>query len=90
MVPWTKVTNLATLPEDGTPTKFEVVLEKVKDAWNTYTNIPAGAVYIARKAEEVTAYNLKFPHLGCAIDCRKITMIISAPATTVPSGWTVR
>ena len=41
-VPWTKVTNLATLPEDGTPTKFEVVLEKVKDAWTTYTNIPAG------------------------------------------------
>ena len=72
-VPWTKVTNLATLPEDGTPTKFEVVLEKVKDAWTTYTNIPAGAVYLSRKGDEVTAYNLKCPHLGCAIDYRKNT-----------------
>ena len=72
-VPWTKVTNLATLPEDGTPTKFEVILEKVKDAWTTYTNIPAGAVYLTRKGEEVTAYNLKCPHLGCAIDYRKNT-----------------
>ncbi|MEK9634199.1 MAG: hypothetical protein VW622_10205, partial [Opitutae bacterium] len=36
-VPWTKVAALASLPEDGTPTKFEVVLAKVKDAWTTYT-----------------------------------------------------
>ena len=70
-VPWTKVTALATLPEDGTPTKFEVILEKVTDAWTTYTNIPAGAVYLARNGDEVTAYNLKCPHLGCAIDYRK-------------------
>ena len=58
-VPWTKVTNLVTLPEDGTPTKFEVILERVKDAWTTYTNIPAGAVYLARNGDKVTAYNLK-------------------------------
>ncbi|MBP52846.1 MAG: (2Fe-2S)-binding protein [Opitutae bacterium] len=68
--PWTKVTALASLPEDGTPTKFEVVLEKVKDAWTTYTNIPVGAVYLARSGDKVTAYNLKCPHLGCAIDYR--------------------
>ena len=62
-VPWTKVTNLATLPGNGTPTKFEVILAKVRDAWTTYTNIPAGAVYLARNGKEVTAFNLKCPHL---------------------------
>ena len=72
-VPWTEVTSLATLPEDGTPTKFEVILEKVTDAWTTYTNIPAGAGYLARNGNEVTAYNLKCPHLGCAIDYRANT-----------------
>ncbi len=70
-VPWTKVAKLASLPEDGTPTKFEVVLEEVKDAWTTYRNIPAGAVYLARNGDDVTAFNLKCPHLGCAIDYRK-------------------
>ena len=70
-VPWTKVAALASLPEDGTPTKFEVVLAKVKDAWTTYTNIPAGAVYLTRKGDQVVSYNLRCPHLGCAIDYRK-------------------
>ena len=72
-VPWTKITRLNALPEDGTPTKFEVILAKVRDAWTTYTNIPAGAVYLARNGKEVTAFNLKCPHLGCAIDYRKNT-----------------
>ena len=70
-VPWTKIAKLSSLPEDGTPTKFEVILAKVRDAWTTYTDIPAGAVYLARKGEEVVAFNLKCPHLGCAIDYRK-------------------
>ncbi len=70
-VPWTKITKLASLPEDGTPTKFEVILAKVRDAWTTYTNIPAGAVYLARSGDQVTAFNLKCPHLGCAVDYRK-------------------
>jgi Rieske Fe-S protein len=70
-VPWTEITKLSSLPEDGTPTKFEVILAKVRDAWTTYTNIPAGAVYLARSGDQVTAFNLKCPHLGCAIDYRK-------------------
>ena len=70
-VPWTKVAAVASLPEDGTPTKFEVVLAKVKDAWTTYTDIPAGAVYLTRKGDQVVTYNLRCPHLGCAIDYRK-------------------
>lgn len=70
-VPWSKVALLASLPEDGSPAKFEVVQEKVVDAWTTYKDVPVGAVYLTRKNNEVVAFNLKCPHLGCAIDYRK-------------------
>lgn len=70
-VPWSKVTSLASLPEDGTPAKFEVIQEKVVDAWTTYKDVPVGAVYLTRKENDVIAFNLKCPHLGCAIDFRK-------------------
>ena len=59
------------LPDDGSPAKFEVVQEKVVDAWTTYKDVPVGAVYLSRSGNEVTAFNLKCPHLGCAIDFRK-------------------
>lgn len=70
-VPWSKVAPLASLPNDGSPAKFEVVQEKVVDAWTTYKDVPVGAVYLTRSEEDVIAYNLKCPHLGCAIDYRK-------------------
>ena len=69
--PWSKVTPLASLPEDGSPAKFEVIQEKVVDAWTTYKDIPVGAVYLTRQNNDVVAFNLKCPHLGCAIDYRK-------------------
>ena len=69
--PWSKVTSFSSLPEDGSPAKFEVVQEKVVDAWTTYKDVPVGAVYLTRKGDEVVAFNLKCPHLGCAIDFRK-------------------
>jgi Rieske Fe-S protein len=50
-----------------------VVQETVVDAWTTYKDIPVGAVYLTRKQDEVIAFNLKCPHLGCAIDFRKQT-----------------
>ena len=71
VAPWSKVTSFASLPEDGSPAKFEVVQEKVVDAWTTYKDVPVGAVYLSRRKEEVVAFNLKCPHLGCAIDYRK-------------------
>jgi menaquinol-cytochrome c reductase iron-sulfur subunit len=69
--PWSKVTPLASLPEDGSPAKFEVIQETVVDAWTTYKDIPVGAVYLTRQNNDVVAFNLKCPHLGCAIDYRK-------------------
>jgi Rieske Fe-S protein len=69
-VPWTRVAPLINLSEDGKPAKYEIILEQVKDAWTTYKNVPAGAVYLSRNGEEVIAFNLKCPHLGCAVDYR--------------------
>jgi Rieske Fe-S protein len=72
-VPWTKVTSVINLPDDGKPAKFEIILAEVKDAWTTYKNVPAGAVYLSRKGDKVIAFNLKCPHLGCAVDYRSKT-----------------
>lgn len=72
-VPWTRVTSVINLPDDGKPAKFEIILAEVKDAWTTYKNVPVGAVYISRKGDEVIAFNLKCPHLGCAVDYRSKT-----------------
>ena len=69
-IPWSKVTSLAALPKDGTPTRFGVVRERVTDAWTTLVNVPVGAVYLIRHGDGVKAFNLKCPHLGCAIDYR--------------------
>jgi len=68
--PWTRVTALATLAETGTPVKCGIVLEQVRDAWTTLTDVPVGAVYLLREGEVVKAFNVKCPHLGCAIDYR--------------------
>ena len=69
-VPWSKVVPLAALPEDGKPAKFGIVRERVTDAWTTLTDVPVGAVYLMRDGDGAKAYNLKCPHLGCAIDYR--------------------
>ncbi len=69
-VPWSKVTSLAALSEDGIPARFSIFREKVTDAWTTLENVPVGAVYLIRNGGEIKAFNLKCPHLGCAIDYR--------------------
>jgi menaquinol-cytochrome c reductase iron-sulfur subunit len=69
-IPWSKVASFSALPEDGTPTRFGIVRERVTDAWSTLRNVPVGAVYIVKQGDQVKAFNLKCPHLGCAIDHR--------------------
>ena len=75
-VPWSKVALLASLPEDGSPAKFEVVQEKVVDAWTTYKDVPVGAVYLTRKNNEVVAFNLN-AHTWV------VPLIIESKATTI-------
>jgi Rieske Fe-S protein len=62
-----RLTNLAALPEDGTPQKFPVVADRT-DAWNFFPNEPIGAVYLCRTGKDkVEALQVVCPHAGCSI-----------------------
>ena len=62
------VTSLGALPEDGMPRKFSVIASH-SDAWNRIPQVPVGAVYLMRKADnQVKAFNVVCPHLGCFVD----------------------
>jgi Rieske Fe-S protein len=50
------------------PHKFPVLATRV-DAWNKFTQVPIGAVYLRRTAEgQVSALNVVCPHAGCFVD----------------------
>jgi menaquinol-cytochrome c reductase iron-sulfur subunit len=67
-VPLIQVTTLDALPNDGVPRKFPVLANKT-DAWNKYVNVPIGAVYLRRTADDkVEALNVVCPHAGCFVD----------------------
>ena len=63
-----RVTGLGSLPDDGTPRRFEIIAEQV-DAWNRFPNVAVGAVYL-RKAgpNKVEALNVTCPHAGCPVE----------------------
>jgi len=64
------VANLNSLPENGEPRKFSVLATRV-DAWNRTPNVPVGAVYLQRVADnKVRALNVVCPHAGCFVDYR--------------------
>jgi menaquinol-cytochrome c reductase iron-sulfur subunit len=63
-----RVTRLEALPADGVPRKFPVLATRV-DAWNKFTEVPIGAVYLRRTAEnQLQAFNVVCPHAGCFVD----------------------
>ena len=63
-----KVTTLDALPADGVPRKFPVLADKT-DAWNKFTDVPVGAVYLRRTSDgKVEALNVVCPHAGCFVD----------------------
>jgi menaquinol-cytochrome c reductase iron-sulfur subunit len=67
-VPLIPVTTLEALPADGVPRKFPVLADKT-DAWNKYKNVPIGAVYLRRTADDkIEALNVVCPHAGCFVD----------------------
>jgi menaquinol-cytochrome c reductase iron-sulfur subunit len=66
-----KVGQLDAVPHDGTPVRFTVIVDRREDAWTTYLNVPVGAVYVRRAEQgrnEIVAFNVTCPHLGCAVD----------------------
>ena len=64
-----KVTTLDAIPADGSPAKFSVVADKV-DAWNRFTNVSIGAVYLRLVDGVPKALHTVCPHLGCFVDYR--------------------
>ncbi|HET6326958.1 MAG TPA: Rieske 2Fe-2S domain-containing protein [Planctomycetaceae bacterium] len=64
------VTPLAAVPSDGRPQIFTIYDDTI-DAWNKFANQPAGRVFLRRLPDgAVTAFNVRCPHLGCAVDYR--------------------
>ena len=64
-----KLTDLAMLPEDGTPQSFPVVTDKT-DAWTHAANQVIGSVYLRRTGEDsrpVEALQVVCPHAGCSV-----------------------
>ena len=67
-----RVTSLASLPDNGRPQIF-TVYDDVVDAWNKFANQPVGRVFLRRLPDgSVTAFNVRCPHLGCAVDYRPV------------------
>jgi menaquinol-cytochrome c reductase iron-sulfur subunit len=64
-----KVTTIDAIPADGTPAKFTVVADKV-DAWNRFTDVSIGAVYLRLVDGVPKALHTVCPHLGCFVDYR--------------------
>lgn len=62
------VTELATLPEDGSPVSFPVVVEAPRDGWNRMPPTQVGSVWLFLRGSEVWALSTICPHLGCGID----------------------
>jgi len=61
------IAGLEAIPDDGIPRKFPVLANRV-DAWNKFTQIPIGAVYLRRTGNQVQALNAVCPHAGCNVD----------------------
>jgi menaquinol-cytochrome c reductase iron-sulfur subunit len=64
-----QVTALAAIPADGRPQIF-TVYDYTVDAWNRFDQ-PVGRVFLRKLPDgSVTAFNVRCPHLGCAVDYR--------------------
>jgi quinol---cytochrome c reductase iron-sulfur subunit, bacillus type len=63
-----RVTTVGSLPDDGTPRRFEIIADQV-DAWNRFPNVAIGAVYLRKTgANKVEALNVTCPHAGCPVE----------------------
>jgi menaquinol-cytochrome c reductase iron-sulfur subunit len=65
-----RVTTVASVPADGHPQSF-TVYDDVVDAWNKFIDQPIGRVFLRKLPDgKITAFNVRCPHLGCAVDFR--------------------
>ena len=61
--------TFSALPESGEPQQFTVFDDKT-DAWNRFSGVPIGSVWLRRIENNVIAFNTVCPHLGCAVEHR--------------------
>ena|SRR5439155_4863803 len=96
-----RVTTLQALPSDGVPRKFPVLATRV-DAWNKFSQVPIGAIYLRRTSDnQLQAFNVVCPHAGCYVDflperghylcpCHNSTFTVAGkiddPASPAPRG----
>ena len=96
-----RVTTLEALVADGMPRKFPVLATRV-DAWNKFSRVPIGAVYLRRTSDnQLQAFNVVCPHAGCFVDflpdqgkylcpCHNSTFTVAGkiddPASPAPRG----
>lgn len=74
-----RLASLQTLPEDGTPRRFPVIMDRT-DAWNRFTGEPVGAVFLRRLQDgSVEALNVICPHAGCFVDYHTDKKIFFCP-----------
>jgi menaquinol-cytochrome c reductase iron-sulfur subunit len=75
-------TTLKSLPDDGRPQTF-TVYDSLVDAWNKTVNQPIGRIFLRKKPDgTVVAFNVRCPHLGCAIDFRPAELDFYCPCHT--------
>jgi Rieske Fe-S protein len=84
-----RVTSLDAVPDDGIPRKFPVLATRV-DAWNKFSQVPVGAVYLRRTpGGPVQAFNVVCPHAGCFVDYLPERSLFLCPchnSTFTPAG----
>ena len=64
--PMVFVTELSSLPGDGTPIRYPISQDLV-DAWNRESDQPVGAIFLRRTGDHVEALNAICPHAGCFV-----------------------
>jgi menaquinol-cytochrome c reductase iron-sulfur subunit len=63
---WIKTVPVDSLP-DGEPKRVALVADR-RDAWTLEKDVELGAAWLLKKGNDVVAWSVVCPHLGCAID----------------------
>jgi len=63
---WTRAIRLDALPQ-GVVKRVALIADR-RDAWEIERDVELGAVWLVRRGNEVSAWSVICPHLGCAIE----------------------
>lgn len=74
--------SVEALPDDGTPERVPVLADRV-DAWNRQPRQAIGTVWLRKLPDgSVAAWTSICPHLGCAVDFRRVQGDFFCPCHT--------